>query len=322
MAPSSAKGWTHDDGGGRMTVQSSLLPPPRGYASATADIGRTRVHYFIGGDLNGPPVLLWHGFLGTSQSWAKVMPALADAGLAVLVPDMRGYGDSDKPAGIGGYDGRALAQEFRSLVGQLAFGRGKPLTLVAHDMGAPPALIWAADHPAEIACLVYIEAPVMLADILTRVIAYTPEAMKDGSMWWWILPLAPGVPERLVVGNERAFLTWFYDGATAHREAISDEVVNEYLRTFSGREGVLGAMGVYRAAFTTIEQTKPLLKKKLDVPVVALAGEKGLGSNVGEGVRLVAETVDEHVIADCGHFVPEERPDDVITLIRRLTAAR
>jgi pimeloyl-ACP methyl ester carboxylesterase len=225
-----------------MTVQSSLLPPPRGYASAPADIGGTRIHYFIGGDLNGPPVLLWHGFLGTSQSWAKMMPALADAGLAVLVPDMRGYGDSDKPAGIRGYDGRALAQEFRSLVGQLAFGRGKPLTLVAHDVGAPPALIWAADHPAEIACLVYIEAPVMLADILTRVIAYTPEAMKDGSMWWWILPLAPGVPERLVVGNERAFLTWFDDGATAHREAISDEVVNEYLRTFSGREGVLGAI--------------------------------------------------------------------------------
>jgi pimeloyl-ACP methyl ester carboxylesterase len=304
-----------------MTVQSSLLPPPRGYASATANIGGTRIHYFIGGDLNGPPVLLWHGFLGTSLSWAKLMPGLADAGLAVLVPDMRGYGDSDKPAGIGGYDGRALAQEFRSLVEQLAFGRGKPLTLVAHDMGAPPALIWAADHPAEIACLVYIEAPVMLADILTRVIAYTPEAMKDGSMWWWILPLAPGVPERLVVGNERAFLTWFYDGATAHREAISDEVVSEYLRTFSGREGVLGAMGVYRAAFTTIEQTKPLLIRKLDVPVVAIGGEKGLGSKVGDGVRLVAETVDEHVIVDCGHFVPEERPDDVIALIRRLTAA-
>jgi pimeloyl-ACP methyl ester carboxylesterase len=308
--------------GGRMTMQLSRLPPPRGYASATADIGGTRIHYFIGGDPNGPPVLLWHGFLGTSQSWAKVMPALADAGLAVLVPDMRGYGDSDKPVGTAGYDARALTQEFRALSGQLDFGRGKPLTLVAHDMGAPPALIWAADHPAEIANLVYIEAPVMVAEILTRVIAYTPEAMRNGSMWWWILPLAPGVPERLVVGNEHAFLTWFYDGATAHREAISEEIVDEYLRTFSGREGVLGAMGVYRAAFTTIEQTTPLLKNKLGMPIVTLAGEKGLGSNVGEGMRLVAETVENQVIADCGHFVPEERPEDVIALIRRMTAAR
>jgi len=309
-------------GGGPTTMQWARLAPPRGYANATADIDGTRIHYFIGGDPNGSPVLLWHGFLGTSQSWSKVMPALANAGLAVLVPDMRGYGDSDKPAGTAGYDARALAQEFRALCGQLDFGRGKPLTLVAHDMGAPPALIWAADHPAEIANLVYIEAPVMVSEILTRVIAYTPEAMENGSMWWWILPLAPGVPERLVVGNERAFLTWFYDGATAHREAIDEEIVEEYLRTFSGREGVLGAMGVYRAAFTTIEQTTPLLRRKLAMPVVTLAGDKGLGSKVGEGIRLVAETIEEHVIADCGHFVPEERPEDVISLISRMTAAR
>jgi pimeloyl-ACP methyl ester carboxylesterase len=305
-----------------MTMQSSRLAPPPGYTSATADIGGTRIHYFIGGDPNGPPVLLWHGFLGTSQSWAKVMPALADAGLAVLVPDMRGFGDSDKPAGATGYDARALAEEFRGLAGQLDFSRGKPLTLVAHDMGAPPALIWAADHPAEIASLVYIEAPVMLAEILTRVIAYTPEEMRNGSMWWWILPLAAGVPERLVVGNERAFLSWFYDGATAHRHAITDDIVDEYLRTFSGREGVLGAMGVYRAAFTSIEQTTPLLKNKVAVRVVSLAGDKGLGSKVGEGLRLVADVVEDRVIADCGHFVPEERPENVIALVCRLTAVR
>ena len=53
--------------------------------------------------------LLWHGFLGTRYSWHKAMPFLAAAGYAVLVPDMRGFGDSDKPAGTEGYDGRALA---------------------------------------------------------------------------------------------------------------------------------------------------------------------------------------------------------------------
>ncbi len=103
---------------------------------------------------------------------------------------------------------------------------------------------------------------------------------------------------------------------------ISEEIIDEYLRTFSGREGVLGAMGVYRAAFTTIEQTTPLLKNKLGIPVVALAGEKGLGSKVGEGLRLVVETVESQIIAGCGHFVPEERPEDVISLVRRVTAVR
>jgi len=69
------------------------------------------------------------------------MPALANAGLAVLAPDMRGYGDSDKPQGALGYDARALAEEFRALVRQIGFGAGQSITLVAHDMGAPPALL-------------------------------------------------------------------------------------------------------------------------------------------------------------------------------------
>jgi pimeloyl-ACP methyl ester carboxylesterase len=91
-------------------------------------------------------VLLWHGFLSTSYEWHQVAPALAQAGLAVLIPDMRGFGDSDKPAGDAGYDNRALAEEFRALVHEIGFGGTRSLVLAAHDMGAPPALIWAADH--------------------------------------------------------------------------------------------------------------------------------------------------------------------------------
>ncbi len=293
------------------------------FTSAVAKVGGLRLHYRVGGDPDGTPVLLWHGFLSTGYAWRKVMPALADAGFAVLVPDMRGYGDSDKPAGVVGYDARALAEEFRVLVRQLGFGGGKPLLLAAHDMGAPPALLWAADHPEEVAGLLYVECSVMLSAVLTQVIAYTPEAMREGSMWWWILPLAPGVPERLVVGNERAFLTWFYDKHATHRESITSADVDEVLRTFAGREGVLGAMGVYRTAFTSIAQTEPLAGgvlrgHKVKVPVVALGGEKSLGAKVLEMVKLVAEDVEGGVIADCGHFVPEERPDAIVSHLRAL----
>ena len=291
-----------------------------GFTDSIASVAGVRLHYWLGGDPNGQPVLLWHGFLSTGHAWRKVAPALAEAGLAVLVPEMRGYGDSDKPDGTEGYDARALAQEFRALVREIGFGVGRKLILAAHDMGAPPALLWAADYPEEVAGLLYIEAPVMLSEVLTKVIAYTPEAMERGSMWWWILPLAPGVPERLVVGNERAFLTWFYDGATAHREAIEPAAVDEVLRTFSGREGVLGAMGVYRAAFTSISQTEKLTKRKVGVPVVALGGAKGLGAKVGQMVGVVADTVNADVLADSGHFLPEERPDEVVRRVLDMTA--
>jgi pimeloyl-ACP methyl ester carboxylesterase len=306
--------------------ETILTAPIDGFTSDTASLGGVRLHYLLGGNPSGPPVLLWHGFLSTSQEWRKVMPALAEAGYAVLVPDMRGYGDSDKPEGTTGYDARALAEEFRTLVHKLGFGGGKPIILAAHDMGAPPALLWAADHPEEIAGLLYIEAPVMLSGVLSKIIAYTPEAMKEGSMWWWILPLAPEVPERLLVGKEREFLTWFYDLHMAKREAITEEDLNETLRTFSGREGVLGSMGVYRAAFTSIEQTEPLARllvgHKVAVPVVALGGDKSLGANVEKMLKLVAKNVEGEVVSNCGHFLPEEYPAVVVRHILAMASKR
>ena len=138
-------------------------------------------------------------------------------------------------------------------------------------------------------------------------------------MWWWLLPLAPGVPESLVVGHERAFFNWFYDRSTFKRDSIGPGAVDEYLRTFSDRDGVLGAMGVYRAAFTTIEQTEPLTRKKVRVPVVVIGGEKGLGSRIRPMVEMVAENVTGESVSNCGHFVPEECPDEIVRRILAVT---
>ena len=297
-------------------MTKTTAPEIPAFRSETALVDDTRLHYWIGGNPHGRPVLLWHGFLGTGYSWHKVMPLLADAGYSVLVPDMRGYGDSDKPAGKEGYDARALAQEFRALVRQLEFGNGQKLLLAGHDMGAHPALLWAADHPEEVAGLVYMEVPTMLEEFLTRTIVYTPEAMARGSLWWWILPLAPGVPERLIVTREREFLTWFYEGATADPASISETSIQETLRTFSGVEGVLGALGVYRAAFKTIEQTTPLKKDRVEVPILAVGGDKGVGAKVAEMVSAVAKDVTGETIAACGHFIPEEQPAEFVRLLR------
>jgi pimeloyl-ACP methyl ester carboxylesterase len=302
------------------TIETSSAATIAGFRSATVTVDGVRLHYWIS-DLGGQPAILWHGFLSTGYAWRKVAPALAEAGLAVLIPDMRGYGDSDKPDGAKGYDARALAEEGRALVAELGFGRGKPIIHAAHDMGALPALLWSADHPSEVAGLLYIEAPVMLGEVLRQIITYTPQAMERGSMWWWILPLAPGVPERLIVGNERAFLTWFYDGATARPEAVEPEAVEEYLRSFSGRAGVLGSMGVYRAAFTSIEQTEPLTTAKIKIPTVAMGGaSKGLGAKVGEMVQMVAADVEVEIVPDSGHFLPEENPQAVIRQVLAMAA--
>jgi pimeloyl-ACP methyl ester carboxylesterase len=133
--------------------------------------------------------------------------------------------------------------------------------------------------------------------------------------------------ERLIVGKESAFLTWFYAGDhVVNHAAITPEAVDEYLRTFAGNEGVLGSMGIYRAAFASIDQTEPLMTTKITVPVVALGGEKGLGGKVGEMVAIVAESVEAHTLAGCGHFMTEERPqfviDHIAALAERVAATR
>lgn len=294
---------------------TTQAPSIAGFRSETAIVNGIRLHYWIGGDPSGPPALLWHGFLSTGYTWREVAPALAEAGLSVLVPDMRGFGDSDKPSGTEGYDARAIGEEFRALVRQIGFGSGHALTIVAHDMGAPPALLWASDHPEEIATLFYIEVPVMLSDVLAKKTAFTPEAVQRGSMWWWILPLVSGVPERLIIGNERAFLSWFFERDEKTRIALKPAVIDEYLRTFSGYQGVLGALGVYRAAFTSIAQTEPLTRKKVRVPIVALGASRAAGASVRKQVERVAKNVSGGMIADCGHFVPEERPEEIVRLV-------
>jgi pimeloyl-ACP methyl ester carboxylesterase len=294
------------------------IAPIDGFRSRTAEVGSINLHYRIGGNPAGSPVLLWHGFLGTSYIWRHVAPQLADAGCAVLIPDMRGYGDSDKPAGNDGYDAAALAEEIRALVAQLRFGAGRPLTVAAFDMGAPPALLWAAAHPEEISGLLYLEEPVLLAEVISQIIAFNPVSMQRGSLWWWILPHAPNAPERLIVGNERAFLTWFYDRDPSTQRAVDPLAVDEYLRTFSGHDGVLGALGVYRTVFTTMEQTAPLKENKVTVPIIALGGERAQGDRVREMISLVAQNVAGGTVPDCGHFLPEERPDEITRQILNL----
>lgn len=135
-----------------------------------------------------------------------------------------------------------------------------------------------------------------------------------------VLPLAPGVPERLIVGKEREFLTWFYEGATADPNSITEESITETLRTFRGKEGVLGALGVYRAAFATIQQTSAFKQHKIEVPVLAIGGEKSLGSRVPQMLEAIASNITGELLASCGHFVPEEQPTRFVELLHLFVA--
>lgn len=102
-----------------------------------------------------------------------------------------------------------------------------------------------------------------------------------------------GMTAAPMVGHDRAFLERFFKGAaTAYREVFTPMVIDGYLRTLAGVEGVLGSLGICRAAFTSIAQTEPLLERKVTMPFVALGGVNGLGGKVGETVAMVAQGVE------------------------------
>jgi hypothetical protein len=114
-----------------------------------ASVNGIQLYYVIGG--HGNPIVLIHGWPQTWYEWRHVMPALAK-NYTVIVPDLRGLGDSSKP--LTGYDGKTTAEDIHQLVFQLGF---KQIFLVGHDIGAQTAYSYAATHPNNVSKLVIMD---------------------------------------------------------------------------------------------------------------------------------------------------------------------
>jgi pimeloyl-ACP methyl ester carboxylesterase len=209
------------------------------------------LHYVTAG--HGPPLVLVHGFLGTWWAWRRVIPRLTED-YRVIAVDMRGYGDSDKPVrgedpGFG-YDSRNLAEDLRCVMRDAHVDA--PTRVIEHDMGAPACLTWAARYPAEVSHLAYLEEPTP-GFTIESITAYT--ANNGHPAWWFQFNAVPELPETLIRGREREFLSWFYDAFATNRAAL-DDGIEEYLRTFAAPGGISGALGWYRALRLSEQQTR------------------------------------------------------------------
>lgn len=280
------------------------------FSHHTVEVNGINIHYVQGG--KGPLLLLWHGFLETWYCWRKVMPELAKL-YTVIAPDMRGYGDYEKLEN--GYDALSLANDFRALIRQTGIA-GK-VTIMAHDMGAPPALVYAGEFAEEVQALIYLDEPVLTIENMENLHSFSSPMAKKGGLWWWGFGLANDIPERLLVGKEKEFLTWFYNRTYDKGVSIEENAVTEYLRSFNGVTGIRGAFGVYRDVYSSIEQTEKYLTAKINVPVLALGGAIALGHNVKLMVEGVANFVEGGVVPDCGHFIADERPEYLLLQLNK-----
>lgn len=270
-----------------------------------------RLNTAIGGA--GRPVVLLHGFPQTHLIWRHVAAALS-AEHTVICPDLRGYGDSDKPAedGPGTYSKRAMAADIVTLAKVLGHDR---FALAGHDRGALVAIRAGLDHPGNVSHLAVLD---VLPTLDMWSILHGAGAAVAFHLYLMAQP--PGLPEQMISASADAFFRHFLDAWAKDPGAIPDDVRAEYLR--ASREAVPSIVSDYRAsAGIDIEhdQADRAAGRVLSMPVTVVQQDWGaaLGYDAAALWRPWAPDLAHHTV-DYGHFMAEEAPEHITALLRQL----
>ncbi len=260
-----------------------------------------------GGD--GPPLLLLHGSPQTLLMWHLIAPKLAEE-FTVVATDLRGYGDSSKPASDADhapYSKRAMAEDQIEVMSQLGFER---FALCGHDRGGRVGYRMALDHSGVVTKLAVL-------DIVPTWEAFSRADMVFGlSYWHWFFLAQPyDLPERLLAAEPEKAL--FRGGS----EAIAPEAMREYVRALRNPETIHATCEDYRAAATIDYEHDAEDREagqRISCPVFALWGRKGFLEGHYDTLdvwRGWADQVEGRAI-DSGHYIPEEAPEETLSEIR------
>jgi haloacetate dehalogenase len=264
----------------------------------------TSIHVRIGGA--GPPLLLLHGYPQTHAMWHLVAPVLAERH-TVVCADLRGYGDSGKPASDpehAVYSKRASAADMVAVMAALGFGR---FMLAGHDRGGRVGHRLALDHPDRL------EALAVLDIVPTRtVFRVTDQALAIAYYHWFFLIQPYDLPERLI-GADPVYYLRRKLGAWAAFETFAPEAVAEYERCFSDPRTIHASCEDYRAAASIdLVHDEADLEQRIRCPLLALWGGRGVMERHFDVLATWREKAAGPLSGralDCGHYLPEERPE-------------
>jgi haloacetate dehalogenase len=270
---------------------------------ATAE---TTIHVRTGGA--GPPLLLLHGYPQSHVMWHRVAPALAEH-FNVVCPDLRGYGDSGKPASDaehGVYSKRSTANDMVAVMASLGHER---FALAGHDRGGRVGHRLALDHPARVAKLAVLDI------VPTRTIfRATNQAIATGYYHWFFLIQPDNLPERLIGADPLFYLHWVLGRWGTGLDAFAPEALAEYERCFRDPATIHASCEDYRAAASIdLAHDEADLDRRIECPVLALWGRRGLMERHFDVLATWRERAAGPVggrALDCGHFLPEERPQE------------
>jgi haloacetate dehalogenase len=259
----------------------------------------------------GSPVLLLHGYPQTHVMWHKIAPRLA-TNFSLVIPDLRGYGDSSKPPdgeNHAGYSKRATAHDQVEVMERLGF---QQFAVVGHDRGARVAHRLTLDHPERVSKLAVL-------DILPTYTLYqnvTKEFATIYYHWFFLIQPAP-LPETLIGNNAEFYLNSLL--GRLKPTAVTPEAFAEYLRCFRDPATIHATCEDYRAAASIdLVHDEADLERKISCPVLALWAEKGLMHRRHDVIAVWREraiTVSGKALP-CGHFLPEEAPEETYTALQ------
>jgi pimeloyl-ACP methyl ester carboxylesterase len=276
-----------------------------------------RLHYTVAGE--GEPVLLLPGWPQSWYAWRFVIPLLVAQGRKVYSVDTRGFGDSDAPSD--GYDLATLAQDIHVFISRLGLAGERGVDIVSHDTGSWIAHSLAAAYPEDVRRLVVSDA--FIPGVSPDPPAGYPDMAMVHRQWHFYFNRVEGLPEALIQGRERVFLSWFFGPAKLARTwTIEPEAFDEYLRVYT-RPGVVSAgLAYYREVFSPSGRDASAIRSRirLDMPILALGGELADADNLYTTMQSCADDVEGHVFAGVGHHLPEECPEDMVEAIARFWA--
>jgi haloacetate dehalogenase len=270
------------------------------------------IHLVRGG--HGPPVLLLHGYPQTHVMWHAVAPRLARE-FTVVAPDLRGYGDSDRPEADPDhttYGKRAMARDQVEVMAALGFDR---FAVVGHDRGARVAYRLALDHPDRVSRLAVLDI-VPTGDTWLRM----DHARAHASFHWLLLCQPAGLPERMIGADPEHFLRHLLGRWCGDVTRLSPAAVAEYVRCFRDPAVIRATCEDYRAGATVdlALDTADRGVKRIACPVLALWGDRG-GAGLGLDVLAIwrewAADVRGHAVPG-GHFLAEEAPEETYASLR------
>ncbi len=273
-----------------------------------------RMHYVEQG--TGFPVLFMHGFPELWYSWRFQIPALAEAGFRVIVPDMRGYGETDKPEGIEQYDMPHLVGDMVGLLDALKIDK---TVIVGHDWGG--IIIWqvALMAPDRVERVISLNTPYRGRSHTRPIDAY--KQLPDGRFNYILQFQEPGRAEATIMPDVRKWLGNTIRRIAKKPEFLTEEVLDVFAQAFQ-KGGVTGPINYYRNIDRNWELSANLADKQVLQNTLIMMAENDpiLIPASAEGMERAVPNLTRTLIKDCGHWTQQEQPAEVNRLILEFLA--